>query len=221
MGAPDEVDDYVAGLLCPDDDVLQDALDRAEAAGLPAIHVSATQGRLLELLVRMQGAARVLEVGTLAAYSTIWMARGLTGTGRHVTTLEIDPTHAGVARANLRAAGLDDVVEVRVGPATDLLDDLVGAGVEPFDLVFIDADKPSNATYLAKALLLSRPGTVVVVDNVVRQGALADATTTDARVLGSRAVVEAAAADPRLTATVIQTVGHKGYDGFLLLRVDD
>ncbi|MDT0164450.1 O-methyltransferase [Actinotalea sp. AC32] len=215
------VDDYVVAHLCAEDEVLTRALARAEAAGLPPIQVSAAQGRMLELLVRVQGARRVLEVGTLGAYSTIWLARGLRGPGAHLTTLEIDPGHAEVARANLHDAGLDDVVELRLGPASITLDEMVRGGVEPFDLVFIDADKPSNAHYLAQAVRLARPGTVVVVDNVVRQGALADGRSADERVIGSRAVVEAVAADPRLTATVVQTVGHKGYDGFLLVRVDD
>ncbi|HEY3439069.1 MAG TPA: O-methyltransferase [Actinotalea sp.] len=212
------VDSYVS-VLVDEDGALRRANAAAAAAGLPAIQVSAAQGRLLRLLAEVQGAARVLEVGTLAGYSTIWLARGLRGDGRHVTTLEIDPRHAAVAEENLRRAGLADVVEVLVGPAAVSLAALVDAGVEPFDLVFIDADKPSNSAYLGWALRLTRPGAVIVVDNVVRAGAVADAGSPDERDQGARAVIEAAAADPTLSGTVIQTVGAKGYDGFMVIRV--
>lgn len=213
------VDDYLAPLVA-EDDVLRAASEAADRAGLPPIQVSPAQGRLLHLLARVHGARRVLEVGTLAGYSTIWLARALTGPQPHVTTIEVDPRHAAVARENLDRAGLGDVVDVLVGRGVDVLAELEAAAVEPYDLVFVDADKPSNAAYVEAALRLTRPGAVIVVDNVVRQGALADATTTDERVLGSRAVVERVAADPTLTATVVQTVGVKGYDGFLLVVRD-
>lgn len=212
------VDQYL-DQLCDEDDALREAQAAADAAGLPDIAVSTTQGRLLELLGRMTGARRALEVGTLAGVSTLWLARGLAGPERHVTTLELDPAHAAVARSNLERAGLGDLVDIRVGPAAESLASLAAEKVEPFDLVFIDADKPSNPVYLELALALSRAGTVLVVDNVVRQGAVADAASEDPRVQGSRAVIEAAARHPRLVATALQTVGRKGYDGMLIARV--
>lgn len=212
------VDDYLEQ-LCPLDDALAAALVAADAAGLPSIQVSSTQGRFLQLLAQLGGAHRALEVGTLGGFSAIWIARGLTGGDRHLTTLELDPRHAAVARANLERAGLADVVRVRVGPAADSLAALASEGAAPFDLVFIDADKPSNVLYLDWALRLVRPGAVIVVDNVIRNGAVADAASDDERVLGSRAVIQRVAGDPRLAATAIQTVGAKGYDGFLLVRV--
>lgn len=217
------VDTYLEPLVDQDDALLA-ANAAAEAAGLPPIQVSAAQGRLLQLLVAMHGARRVLEVGTLAGYSTIWLARGLPGgadggVAPHVTTLEIDPAHAAVARANLERAGLTGVVEVRVGPAAQSLAALVAEGAAPYDLVFLDADKPSNVAYLERSLELTRPGAVIIVDNVVRGGAVADADSADERVRGSRAVIDRVARDPHLTGTVIQTVGTKGYDGFLLVRV--
>lgn len=205
------------GDLVGEDDALRAANAGAEAAGIPAIQVSAAQGRLLQLLAQVHGARRVLEVGTLAAYSTIWLARGL-GPGGHVTTIELDPRHAEVARANLARAGLSEVVDVRVGRGADVLAELEAEGVEPFDLVFIDADKPSNTAYLEAGLRLTRPGAVLVVDNVVRAGALADADPRDAAAAGAQEVVRRVAQDPTLDGTVIQTVGTKGYDGFLLVR---
>ena len=214
------VDAYLS-TLCPEDEALQLANAAAAAAGLPAIQVSAPQGALLQLLARIQGASRALEVGTLAGYSTIWLARGLSG-DRHVTTVEVDPRHAEVARANLDRAGLSGVVDVRVGRGVDVLAELEAelaeGRVEPFDLVFVDADKPSNVVYLEAALRLTRPGAVVVVDNVVRSGAVADPESSDERVRGARAVIDRVAGDPALEATAIQTVGGKGYDGFLLIR---
>lgn len=210
-----EVDAYLEGLF-PQDDVLLAANRAAAAAGLPPIQVSAAQGRLLTILAQVQGASRALEFGTLAGYSSICLARGLSG-ARHVTTLEIDPAHAAVAERNLAAAGLADVVDVRVGPAAETAAALVDAGVEPFDLVFVDADKPSNVRYLELALQLTRPGAVVVVDNVVRAGEIVRPPYDD-RAAGARAVLERVAGDPTLLATAIQTVGDKGYDGFLLVR---
>jgi predicted O-methyltransferase YrrM len=212
----DRVDDWVEGRFVPEDSALEGALSAQAAAGLPEIQVSAAQGRLLELLVRMSGARSVLEVGTLGGYSTIWLARGLSPGGR-VLTLELDPHHADVARRSLAAAGLAGVVEVRVGPAAQSL----AALDERFDVVFIDADKPSTPTYFAEAVRLAHPGTVIVVDNVVRQGAVADVGSTDANVGGIRAVAEQVARDPRLRGTAIQTVGRKGHDGFAVVVVGE
>jgi caffeoyl-CoA O-methyltransferase len=212
----DAVDGWVEELFLGEDADLARALTAAEEAGLPAIQVSAAQGRMLELLVRLIGAREVLEVGTLGGYSTICLARGLPAGGRLVT-LELDPRHAEVATASLAAAGLSGVVEVRVGPAVQTLATMSGT----FDLVFIDADKVSTPTYVTEAVRLSHPGTLIVVDNVVRNGAVADAATTDEAVLGMRRFAEVVAADPRLRGTVIQTVGRKGYDGFALVRVGE
>jgi predicted O-methyltransferase YrrM len=212
------VDDYLAGLLLGSDAALDAALDASAAAGLPPIQVSPTQGRFLHLLVRIAGARRVLEVGTLGGYSTIWLARALPPGGRLVT-LELDERHAAVARANLDRAGVDDRVEVRVGPALETLPALEREGGEPFDLVFVDADKPSNADYLAWAVRLGRPGTVVVVDNVVRGGAVVDADDERPDVVGTRRLFDELAARSDVVATAIQTVGVKGYDGFVLAVV--
>ena len=208
------VDEYSTGRLLAPDPVLDAALEANALAGLPAIDVSPAQGKLLHLLARSVGARRILEVGTLGGYSTIWLARALPAGGRLVTC-EIDPRHAEVARANLARAGLDGVAEVRVGPAKDTLQTLEG----PFDLAFIDADKPSNPEYFRHALRLSRPGSMIVVDNVVRGGRVADAGSDDPAVRGTRAVIEAIGQEPRVDATVVQTVGSKGYDGFLMALV--
>jgi predicted O-methyltransferase YrrM len=208
------VDQYFAGQLLRPDPVLDAAQEANERAGLPPIDVSPAQGKLLHLLARTAGARRILEVGTLGGYSTIWLARALPSDGQLVTC-EINPAHAEVARANLARAGLDGRVDVRVGPAVDTLPALDG----PFDLAFIDADKQSNAEYFRHALRLSRPGTLIVVDNVVRAGRVADADNADPDVVGTRAVAELVGHEPRVDATVIQTVGSKGYDGFLLAVV--
>jgi predicted O-methyltransferase YrrM len=213
-----QADAYLSGLLAPDDQALTEALRRSTRAGLPDIQVTPTQGRLLALLARSIGARRVLEVGTLGGYSTIWLARTLPPDG-HLDTLEISPLHADVAQANVAAAGLDGLVEIHVGPAIETLPRLASADPQPYDLTFIDADKPSNADYFAWALRLSRPGALIVVDNVVRDGKVADAASDDANVRGSRRVLEAMAAEPRVEATAIQTVGSKGYDGFALAYV--
>jgi predicted O-methyltransferase YrrM len=212
------VDRYATGLLLPADPVLDGALAANAAAGLPAHDVSPAQGRLLELLARMCGARRILEVGTLGGYSTIWLARALSPGGRLVT-LEREPSYAEIARANLARAGLDALVEVRVGPALETLPALAAEGAAPFDLVFLDADKQSAAEHLRWALRLTTTGGVVVADNVVRDGALADAASDDPRVRGARALHELLAAEPRVRATTIQTVGAKGYDGFTLALV--
>ena len=207
MSSPNEwadVDGWFEGRLVSDDVAVDDG-------GLPAHAVSPLQGKLLALLVAISGAKRVLEIGTLAGYSTLWLARH----AEHVVTLEADARHAEVARGNVERAGLASKIDVRVGPALETLATLDG----PFDFVFIDADKKNNAAYLDHALRLSRAGTVIVADNVVRDGAIVHATSTDASVAGVRAFVERLAAEPRIDATAIQTVGSKGWDGFVLARV--
>jgi predicted O-methyltransferase YrrM len=209
------VDRYITDLLLPPDPSLDAALEASAAAGLPAHNVSPAQGKLLQLLALMQGAHTILEIGTLGGYSAIWLARALPEGGRLVA-LEADPGYAEVARANVDRAGLADVVELRVGPALDTLPLLAAERRGPFDLIFIDADKRSNGEYLGWALELSRPGTVIVADNVVRGGAVAGDDEGDATVQGVRRFYELLAADPRVTATAIQTVGLKGHDGFAI-----
>lgn len=213
-----EVDHYVTQLLVEPDAALTGALRANAEAGLPPIDVSPAQGKFLMLLVQLSGARRVLEIGTLGGYSTIWMARGLPEGGRLVT-LESVPRHAEVARSNIARAGVADRVEVRLAPAVETLAQLVSEGAKPFDLVFIDADKPNNAAYLQWAMMLTRPGSVIVCDNVVRNGHVVDEDGTDESVVGTRAFFDAVAEDPRLEATAIQTVGVKGWDGFALARV--
>jgi len=208
------VDGYWTERLLDPDPVLDAARAANAAAGLPPIDVSPAQGKMLYLLARSIGARRVLEVGTLGGYSTIWLARAVAPEGTLVTC-EIDPHHAEVARANLARAGLAGTVEVRVGPALDTLAGLTG----PFDLAFVDADKESNTEYVQQALRLCRPGGMIVVDNVVRGGAVVDPASTDPRVAGTRRLADALAADHRIDATMIQTVGTKGYDGFVLAVV--
>jgi predicted O-methyltransferase YrrM len=212
------VDGYITGLLVPADPALDAALEASAAAGLPAINVAPNQGKLLMLLAQLQGARSILEIGTLGGYSTIWLARALPAGGRLVT-LEANPEYAGVARSNLARAGLAEVVEVRVGPAAESLPRLAEEGAGPFDVVFIDADKPSTPEYFGWALRLARRGTLIVVDNVVRDGAVIDAGSEDPAVQGIRRFNEMAAAEPRVSATAIQTVGSKGYDGFALALV--
>lgn len=211
------VDNYFADALLPDDAVLRDILAANAAAGLPAHDVSPLQGQFLHLLVRIQRAERVLEIGTLGAYSTVCLARALPAHGR-VVTLEANPAHAAVARENLRRAGVADRVDLREGRAIDTLPTL--EPLAPFDLVFIDADKPSNCDYFAWALRLTRPGSVIVADNVVRDGRVIDAVSEDANVRGVRRFVDMLRAEPRVSTTALQTVGVKGYDGFLLAWVN-
>jgi predicted O-methyltransferase YrrM len=213
-----EVDRFITEALLPPDADLDAVLEANAAAGLPAIDVSPPQAKLLHLLARATGARAVLEIGTLGGYSTIWLARALSPGGR-VTTLEIDPLHAAVARSNFRNAGVADLIDLHVGPALDTLPKLAAEGAGPFDLIFIDADKPNNAEYLAWALRLSRAGTLIVGDNVVRRGDVVDPASTDPNVVGTRAFYQVLAAEPRVTATAIQTVGTKGYDGFALALV--
>ncbi|MFD0278497.1 O-methyltransferase [Kitasatospora sp. NPDC127111] len=214
----DAVDAYFSEQLIGHDPVLEAAVAAADAAGLPHIAVAPNQGKLLHLLALTAGARRILEVGTLGGYSAIWLGRALPADGTLIT-LELDPVHAEVARGNLARAGLQQVAEVRVGRAADSLAALVADGVEPFDLVFIDADKPGNPEYFARALELTRPGSLIVVDNVVRGGAVADAASTDPAITATRRLHELIADEPRVTATSVQTVGSKGYDGFTLARV--
>ncbi|MGO9198346.1 MAG: O-methyltransferase [Acidimicrobiales bacterium] len=213
-----DVDHYLTDSLHEPDASLDAALEASAAAGLPPIQVSTNQGKLLHLLARIQGARRILEVGTLGGYSTIWLARALPAGGKLIS-LELEPLHAEVARENLQRAGLGGVAEVRLGRAIDSLAALSGETPEPFDFVFIDADKPSNADYFEWALRLTKPGSVIVVDNVVRGGAVADSNSTNEAVLGVRRLHDLIHGDPRVTATGIQTVGTKGYDGFTLALV--
>ncbi|AUY53248.1 O-methyltransferase [Streptomyces sp. CB01881] len=214
----DAVDAYFSEQLVGHDPALEAASAAADAAGLPHIAVAPNQGKLLHLLALTSGARRILEVGTLGGYSAIWLARALPA-GGVLITLEIDPKHAEVARGNLARAGLERLAEVRLGRAADTLAAMVEERVEPFDLVFIDADKPSNPEYFRRALQLTRPGSLIIVDNVVRGGAVADADSTDPGVIGTRALHELVAAEPGVSATSVQTVGSKGYDGFMLARV--
>lgn len=213
------VDQYVADLFEPPDAGLETALADSQAAGLPSINVSVHQGRLLHLLARAMGARRILEIGTLGGYSTIFLARALPPDGL-VVTLEAEPRHAAVARANFARAGLTDVIDLRLGPALDTLPRLVESGAGPFDMIFIDAHKPEYPDYLTWALALSRPGTLIIADNIVRSGAVADAASADANVQGVRRFNEQLAAEPRVTATIVQTVGSKGYDGFAMAVVN-
>jgi len=213
-----EVDDFVASLLAPHDEVLEAALEASSDAGLPGIQVSPPQGKLLELLARAMGAKTVLEFGTLGGYSTIWLGRALPADGRLVT-IEAEPAYAEVARGNVSRAGLDDVVELRVGAGLDVLPQLEAEGTGPFDLVFIDADKVHTPDYFEWSLQRTRPGGLIVADNVVRGGTLAEAESDDPTIRAQRHLHDLIAADPRVTGTTIQTVGSKGYDGFTIALV--
>jgi predicted O-methyltransferase YrrM len=210
----ERVDEYLVGKLLGTDKTLDATLAASAAAALPAIAVSPLQGRLLELIARSIGARTVLEIGTLGGYSTICLGRAVAPDGR-VVSLEYEPRHAQVARSSIDAAGLSDVVEVRVGRALDLLPGVSADGIGPFDLVFIDADKQSNADYADWAIRLAHPGTVIIVDNVVRDGRVADPSQSSPDVVGTRRMFDALEADQRVAATAIQTVGSKGYDGFV------
>lgn len=213
-----QVDAYIAGKLVGADDPVS-ALAANAAAGLRPMDVSPAQGKFLSLLVRMTGARRVLEVGTLGGYSTIWMARALPE-GGELVTLEYDPHHAEVAARNIAAAGLAHRVAIHTGAAAETLPVIAAASPQPFDLVFIDADKPSNTIYLDWAIKLSRPGTVIVLDNVVRDGRVIDGTNADPSVVGTRAAFDMISSHPRLSASALQTVGAKGWDGFAIMIVD-
>ncbi|HEX6394942.1 MAG TPA: O-methyltransferase [Acidimicrobiales bacterium] len=213
-----KVDDYLNRTVVQPDDALEAALRSTAAAGMPPIAVSAPQGKLLALMATMVGATRILEIGTLGAYSTIWMARALPPSGRLIS-LELDPRHAEVARKNIAAAGLDHVAEVRIGAALDTLPKLEEEGAAPFDLSFVDADKVNIPAYFDWCVRLSRPGAVIVVDNVIRNGAVANSGSEDPAVRGVRSLNELLSRDARVSATTIQTVGSKGYDGFTVALV--
>ena len=213
------VDEYLAGQLLPEDPVLTAALQASDAAGLPAISVSPTQGKLLQMLARLCGARNILEIGTLGGYSTIWLARALPADGMLVT-LEFDEKHAAVGRTNIERAGLEAIVEIRLGPALTSLPALAAESRPPFDLVFIDADKVNTPEYFGWALKMCRPGSLIIVDNVVRNGAVADAATSDASVQGMRRFFDVVSREPRVSATAVQTVGAKGYDGFAVVMVE-
>jgi predicted O-methyltransferase YrrM len=210
------VDEYIAAKLLGDDDALATTLANNAAQGLPPIDVSAAQGKMLFLLAQIAGARRILEIGTLGGYSTIWLARALPD-GGELVTLELEAHHAAVARENLQRAGVSDKVDIHVGPAAESLAAMTGEA--PFDFVFIDADKQSNAHYVAEAIRLGRPGTTIIVDNVVREGGVLEADSDDERIVGTRALFDMLSADARLDATAVQTVGAKKWDGFVLARV--
>ncbi|HEY5751595.1 MAG TPA: O-methyltransferase [Chthoniobacterales bacterium] len=212
------VDEYINDLLIPPDTALDSALMASAAAGLPAISVAPNQGKLLSLLVQIQGARNILEIGTLGGYSTIWLARAMPA-GGHLVTLEADPACAATARVNIANAGLTETVELRLGPALETLPALAAEGLGPFDLIFIDADKANYPGYLEWALKLSHAGTLIIGDNVVRNGAVIEPDSPDESVQGVRRFNEMLAAEPRVSATAIQTVGLKGYDGFVIARV--
>jgi predicted O-methyltransferase YrrM len=213
-----EVDRYFSDKLLPSDPSLESALETSVAAGLPAISVSPNQGKLLQILAQLVGARSILEIGTLGGYSTIWLARGLRA-GGHLVTLEVDPKHAEVARLNISRSGLEAVVEIRLGNALETLPQLSAERRDPFDLVFIDADKQNIPTYFEWALKLSRPGALIVVDNVVRSGAVIDAESSDPSVQGVRRFVDLLRAQTGASGTVVQTVGIKGYDGLAIVLV--
>jgi len=213
-----DVENYIAGKLVHADSALEAARDSNGSAGLPAIEVAPNAGKLLHLLAKLVGARQILEIGTLGGYSTIWLARALPEDGR-VITLEIAPKHAEIAQANFEAAGVADRVEIRLGPALDTLAQLEAESAGPFDLFFIDADKANNANYLHWALRLARPGSLILVDNVVRDGSVLDGESKDPNIQGSRQLFDALAAEPRLTATALQMVGSKGYDGLAIALV--
>jgi len=212
------VDSYLTETLIPADPILEAALAANAAAGLPSIDVSPTQGKWLHLLAKIKGATRILEVGTLGGYSTIWLARALPPEGRLIT-MEFEPKHAAVAQENIARAGLSHLVEIRIGAAADSLAKLHTEDPTPFDLIFIDADKPNNPTYLEWALKFSRVGTLIVVDNVIRDGEVANPASTDPSITGTRTMFEMLAANRRLQSTALQTVGSKGYDGFAIALV--
>lgn len=213
-----DVDRYFADLFVPTDDALEAALTESSAAGLPAINVAPVQGKLLHLLARSHSVRTVLEIGTLGGYSTIWLARALPDDGR-VITLEIDPKHAAVAQQNFVRAGVSAKIDLRVGSAHETLPQLHAEGAGPFDLVFIDADKVSTPAYLEWALKMTQPGSLIIIDNVVRNGAVTDAASTDDSVRGVRAALDAMAKHPNLIASALQTVGLKGYDGLAFALV--
>jgi predicted O-methyltransferase YrrM len=213
-----DVDRYATDLLVKPSDGSRAAIESIDSAGMPSISVTAPIGKFLKLLAQSIGARRILEVGTLGGYSAIWFAQAVSPGGQ-VVTLEVDDKHASIARVNIARAGYSEVVDIRVGPAADKMKSMIDARMEPFDLIFIDADKPSYPDYLRLGLTLSRVGTLIIADNVVRKGAVIDPNSTDERVQGVRKFNDDVARNPRLDATLVQTVGAKGYDGFTLARV--
>ena len=213
-----QVDAYIESHAATNDEILEAVLRNSEAAGLPSISVSPSQGKLLMLLAHSIKAKRILEVGTLGAYSTIWLARGLT-LGGHVLSLELDANYARVAEKNVRVAGLSDRIEILLGPALETLQQMSTDDCEPFDMVFIDADKENNVAYFEQALRLSRPGSIIIIDNVVRDGTVIQSDSEDSRVQGVRRFFERVAVEPSVIMTAIQTVGSKGYDGFAIMLV--
>ena len=213
------VDNYLVSILVPSDSALDAALADSTAAGLPQINVAPNQGKLLELIAKIRGARRILEIGALGGYSTIWLARSLPVDGKLIS-LELEPHHAEVARVNVDRAGIGSLVEIRTGPAADTLRAMIAEGTEPFDFVFIDADKEGYSEYFTLTLQLSRPGTVMVADNVVREGAVIDPHDADEQVIGIRNFLDTVKGDQRVSGTAVQTVGSKGYDGFALLVVN-
>jgi predicted O-methyltransferase YrrM len=213
------VDQYITDHLVHPDQALNDAVQANAAAGLPSIDVAPNQGKLLHLLARIQGTRRILEIGTLGGYSTIWLARALPPDGKLIT-LELDPAHARIASANIHRAGLTSLVDQRIGPALESLAQLHAEQTAPFDLIFLDADKPNNPAYLEWAIQFSRPGTIIIGDNVIRDGAILDPNHADPRVTGTRTFLDRLGTHPRLDATALQTVGSKGYDGFAIALVN-
>lgn len=211
----EKVDDYISERLIPYDLVMEAVLTANRTAGLPAIDVTASQGQLLHIWARMIGAVRILELGTLGGYSTIWLARAMPKNGRLVT-IELEPEAARVAKSNFTLAGVGHLIDVRIGNALTVLEEMEAEGTEAFDLIFIDADKPNNPAYLQWALRFSHPGTIIVGDNVIREGGIIQEGHDDPRVQGVRIFYDRIAEEPRLTATAIQTVGSKGYDGFMI-----
>lgn len=212
------VDNYISNLLLAPDPALTNTEAAIDAAGIPSISVSPNQGKFLHILARLCQAKKILEVGTLGGYSTIWMARALPGNGKLIT-LEIDPTHAAVAQKNIEKAGLKHIVDIRIGKAIDLLPELQASGAGPFDMIFIDADKPPYAEYFQWAIKLSRPGTLIVTDNVIREGKVLDPDNNDPMVAGARRFNQALADNDAVTATIIQTVGSKEHDGMAIAIV--
>jgi len=213
-------DRYIDGLFAPPDSALEDALTSSAQAGLPSIQITPNQGKFLSILAQSIQARYILEIGSLGGYSTIWLARALAPGGKLIT-LEVDPKHAAVAQSNLKRAGLDGTVELRLGPALESLPQLFAENLPPFDMVFIDADKPNTAAYFEWALKMSHPGSLIIADNMVREGAVADPASRDPSVEGARKFNAVLAGEPRVTATIVQTVGSKGYDGFAIALVKD
>ena len=219
MNPFEKVDSYIAGLVGHEDDVLRSTIKSIGDAGIPSISVSANQGKFLQVLAKACGAKRILEIGTLAGYSTIWLARALPSDGKLIS-LEYDPKHASVAQKNIDMAGLRSIVDIRVGKAIDLLPKLVAENVKPFDMIFIDADKPPYQEYFEWSLKLSRSGTLIIADNVLREGKVTDPNCSDEMVIGARRFNASLAANPKVTATIIQNVGAKDHDGMAIAVVN-